>query len=189
MSEEIINTKKQFEEFSSSGFGFSKIEMLFLENYDLLNQGFMQSEMEKCVFTNCNFNGCIFEKARLTDCKFVNCTFVKAELNRAHLTNTTFAGCNFFKADFTSTTFSYCGFENCSMISAWVLNTDFRNSTFSKVDFMSAQIAGARLAEVRMLDPIRLEGALLENIDISKLADGSVIVNGEDALMRISEMK
>ena len=75
------------------------------------------------------------------------------------------------------------------MVSAWVLNTDFRNSNFSKVDFMSAQIAGARLAEVRMFEPINLDGALLENIDISKLADGSVIVNGEDALKRILEMK
>lgn len=147
---------------------------------------------DKCDLSKTNFSGSLLEKATAFHCKADEANFSKSFMNDSKWGDSKkLFFCNFSDCKAVNTYFGHCNIQDSSFENSILRRASFRGSILKKVNFKNADLRFAILTDVHCenvdFSGAKLYGASLwnldcdkitcDNIDISKKADGSVIVN------------
>ena len=124
-----------------------------VEGYKFIDQVIVDHKLDKvdfhqCIFQNCTFTECHFEKIYFLDVVFKHCNFSNIDMNDSTFKRVVFDACKLTGTNFSDGVIDHAHFTSCSAQYANLTNMKIENALFKDSDFSNAFMQGQHYKNV-----------------------------------------
>lgn len=158
------------------------VEDVKLSGADLANSELVRCHFERATFESCDFSYAVLIGSDFHGCRFLECRFVKADLTSANLGRADLSRSDLTRADLTRASLKEANLTGCLLNWAWLIGTDLRGAIVDDTEFGGARLQAPHVYGMDRRKMGSVERAIVDSVDLSPGADGSLLRSGADAL-------